>query len=128
MKKTKLDEVIDQDGTTDNSVKQLAELATPFLIHAFHQGIEGLTVVRLSIQSARDGTFRGTLSGVYNADQRDESGVVAYTRADTVGDVLEFFEFGLAYDDLDWRVDKYHKNSKSTAKISRQGKEKRKLI
>ena len=111
-------------GLTDNSITDLARLAIPYLLHGLSQSIEGWSIVRISIQRTGDSTYKGVINGVHDLDGTTESGHVAYTRADTPEEVLEYFEYCLMFGEMDWREDKYFKKTRKASKFSPQGKEK----
>nr|CRY96673.1 hypothetical protein [uncultured prokaryote] len=79
----------------------------PYFLDAFDKGCEGREIYGFSIQLSPDGTFKGTLRARLQRGTEREFGQCAYTTSESVGELLQYFEDGLAYDDLDWREDKF---------------------
>lgn len=127
MKDNPASEAFNELADSSNNVTQLTELAIPYILHAFHHGIEGKEIVRLSIQRTPECTYKGVINAIEELDDGVEHGYVSFTRSDTVDGVLAYFEDALAYDEIEWRKDKFHENHKPDAAKSRSGQRKLKL-
>ena len=95
------------DDNPSHDAGELTRMALPYMLQLFHAGLEGKHGVRISIQCADDGTFKGVISAVANLGQPTELGVVAFTNGESVDGILAYFEDSLTYGELKWRPDKY---------------------
>lgn len=105
----------DIDDNPIRNTRELTGMAFPYLLQLFHAGLEKRHGLRLSIQCADDGTFRGVIAAVENLGQPAELGVVAFTNNESIDGILAYFEDSLTYGELRWRPDKYWMEKRNQA-------------
>lgn len=111
-------------ANSNYTATELTELAFPYLIHAFTKGIEGRYVTSITVQRAGVESVKGFIRSVKDMGEPTESGYVAYTESPHVADVFGFFENSLAWGDMPWRTDRYHRNFQEANEKTRQGRTK----
>ena len=109
------------------SITELFGDLIPYITQGLCKGLSGRSIVGISIQSTSDGTYKGVIRAVIDVGKPTEHGVVSYSTSDYPFGVLEYFENGLSYDDLDWRIDKYYQRDSQAPKIRPKGTTKVKL-
>lgn len=106
---------------------EITRLAIPYILHGFVEGIEERHITSLTIQRVDNRTVKGFIRCVTDLGLASESGFVAYSELGDAESVLEFFEQSLAWGDMPWRVDHYHRSNREPSQKSRSGRSKIKL-
>jgi len=95
------------DVNENNNTDDLTKITFPYLLQLFHVGLEKRHGIRLSIQCTDNGTFTGFINALIDVGKPTERGIVSYTHNESFDGILAYFEDGLTYGDLKWRIDKY---------------------